>query len=626
MLGMAFFVTVRIERQDEGGETMHDPAAYQTPRARGNAPPVVPMTVGQLTHRVRIRRSLLLLIVVGAIGALPFASRSGDGSPGRSNPPVRSDRPSDTSATSASAVRAAAARPRHRRAAAASGQGPDFDGDGFADLAIGAPYANLGRRDAGTVHVIHGSPSGLDRDRRQRWTQASPGVQDQPEVGDLFGWTLANGDFDGDGFSDLAITALWEDAGQKHGGAVHVLRGSPTGLTSDGARFWHQGSPGILGAPKRNNDFGWAAVAADFDGNGFDDLALSAPREDIGARDSGRVHVLYGSPDGLRAMGSQAWSQDSPGIADHGEANDRFGVSLAAGDFDGDGDAELAIGVAYESRRPTRMGIVHVLRGTPRGLVARGSRVWSQDTPGIADNSSLRDQFGQSLASGDLNRDGLDDLIVGVWYEDFRNDLTNEGAFHVILGSRRGLRARGSQFWHEDSPGVLSRGALSERISWSLATLDLNGDGRDDLAVGTPHSDVGGDPHANKGAVHLFFGARGGLTARGDRYLTQDSPGVDGRAERFDRFGETLGGADFDGDGFDDLVVGNPWENVRRPNDGAVYVAHGSRRGISLARDRTWTARVLAPASDGRGGQKFGWSTSTVNPGDGSPSTGDPEN
>jgi hypothetical protein len=517
-----------------------------------------------------------------------------------------------------------AARPRQRRRAAIDGPKPDFDGDGFADVAVGAPYTRVGPRHSGNVHVIHGSGRGLDRTTREVWTQDSPGVHDHPELGDLFGWTLANGDFDADGFTDLAITARWEDAGRPQGGAVHVLRGSATGLTSDGAGFWHQGTPGIQGAPRRNNAFGWAAVAADFDGDGFDDLAVTADKEDVGARDSGRVHVIYGSANGLRARGSQAWSQASPGIADRPEANDRFGASLAAGDFDRDGDADLAIGVPYEGRRATRQGIVHVLRGSPRGLVARRSQVWSQDSPGIADHGSLRDQFGQSLASGDVNGDGFDDLIVGVWYEDFRNNLTNEGAFHVILGSRRGLRAQGSQFWHQDRPGVLSRSMLSERFSWSLTALDLDGDGRDDVAAGTPHSDLGGDPHANKGAVHLFFGTRVGLTARGDRYLTQDTPGVVDSAERFDHFGETLGGADFDADGFEDLVAGLPWENVRRTNDGALWVLPGARRGIALDRDRLWTASRPRLAADGRSGPRFGWSTSNASPSDGAPVIGDP--
>jgi hypothetical protein len=85
--------------------------------------------------------------------------------------------------------------------------GPDFDGDGFADLAIGAPFADVNHRNAGAVHIIYGSGSGLTAKRRQVWSQGSQGIQDKPEFGDQFGWSIGTGDFDGDGYTDLAIGA-----------------------------------------------------------------------------------------------------------------------------------------------------------------------------------------------------------------------------------------------------------------------------------------------------------------------------------------------------------------------------------------------------------------------------------
>jgi hypothetical protein len=500
---------------------------------------------------------------------------------------------------------------RRRRAAGAS-VGPDFDGDGYADLAVGAPYTNIRKRDTGAVHVFYGRPAGLRGTGRQVWSQASEGIADKPERGDQFGWTVAHGDFDGDGYSDLAISARWEDTGAQDSGAVHVLYGSASGLTSARAQFWHRGSQGIPGRPGRRDEFGWVLAAADFDGDGRDDLAIGVHRADIGgARDAGSVHVIYGSVTGLTAKGSQVWHQDSLGIPDRAEVEDHFGKAIAAGDFDGDGFADLAVGVPYEDRHVHRMGIVHILHGTRRGLSARRTQVWHQDSAGILEHAEERDQFGQSLAAGDFDRDGFDDLVVGVWFEDYRNTLSNEGGFHVIYGSRRGLRAKGNQFWHRDRPGVTGPGARdSDRFGQALGVADFDGDGFDDLAVGFPSADLGRGIHQNRGAVHVFYGSRRGITARRDQYFTQDSPGVLDRSEPYDNFGTTVAGADFDGDGFDDLAVGIPYEDFQSRDDGAVWVIHGSRSRLDPGRDR-----LLAAASSGlthreRRGGRFGWSIS----------------
>lgn len=487
---------------------------------------------------------------------------------------------------------------------------PDFDGDGYADLAVGAPYSVIRKRGAGAVHVIYGSPSGPRPSRRQVWSQASPGIAGRPGRGDEFGWSLASADFDGDGYTDLAIGARWESQEAREGGAVHVLYGSPTGLRADGSQLWTQDSPGVGDRTERGDAFGTSLVAADFDGDGHGDLAIGSPLEDRGGVDSGAVHVLYGSGDGLRPRRSQVWTQDSPGVRDSAESHDHFGRTLTAGDFDGDGRDELAIGVPFEGRHIGRMGIVHVLRGTRNGLSAKGDQVWHQDTPGILERAEHRDQFGQTLASDDFDGDGFDDLVVGVWFEDYRNLFSNEGGFHVIYGTRKGLNARGNQFWHQDRPGTKDRTHDSDNFGQSLGSGDFDGDGYADLAVGTPSTDLVVDVHSNRGAVHVFRGSRRGITAKGDRYITQDSPGVPDRSERYDRFGSALAGADFDGDGFSDLAIGIPWEDKHSRDDGAVYVMQGSRRGLSTTRDRLLTTKGSGLTRAERRRGRFGWSLS----------------
>jgi hypothetical protein len=113
------------------------------------------------------------------------------------------------------------------------------------------------------------------------------------------------------------------------------------------------------------------------------------------------VHVLYGAATvGLAAAGSQLWSQNSPGIAGGAEPDDIFGEALAAGDFNGDGRADLAIGAPGEN---SFAGVVHVLYGSGTGLAAAGSQLWSQNSPGIADVAEDFDVFGETLAAGTLS-------------------------------------------------------------------------------------------------------------------------------------------------------------------------------------------------------------------------------
>ncbi len=502
---------------------------------------------------------------------------------------------------------------------------PDFNGDGFADLAIGAPHARAGRKAAGEVHVVYGSAASLDPKARQVWGQNSKGLRAKAEYGDQFGWSVASGDFDGDGFTDLAIGSRFEDRGARDAGVVHVLYGTADGLRTKRSQRWSQGSPGIADKPERGDQFGWSMAAGDFDGDGRDDLAIGAHHEDRDGVDDGVVHVLYGHRKGLRAKGSQYWSQDSPGIAETPEPFDQFGRTLAVADFDGDGRDDLAIGAPYEGRFHDRVGVVHVLHGSGKGLTARKAQIWHQDTPGIAEQAEKRDQFGQSLAAADFDGDGFGDLAVGVWFEDYRNALSNEGGFHVIYGSKRGLRANDDAFWHQDKPGTRDRTHVSDRFGQVLTAADFDGDGRDDLVVGIPSTDLGEGVHDNRGAVHLFRGSKRGLGATRDQYFSQRTNGVLGKAERNDHFGEALASADFDGDGFADLAVGIPFEDRAARDDGAVYVVHGSARGLRLARDLLFglTRKGLSqrPMKDAH----FGWAMAGQHSNSGVPRTADPE-
>ena len=180
----------------------------------------------------------------------------------------------------------------------------DFNGDGRADLAIGAPGDNSS---AGEVNIIYGSDDGLSSGFTQIWHQDSKSYQGnvagKREPNDKFGAALASGDFDGDGYADLAIGVPGENLGA---GLVNVLYGGPDGLQYDRNRYWSQNSVGIPGRSEPGDGFGSALATGDLNGDGYDDLAIGVPGENVlvagvlNVVDLGTVNVLYGGPRGLR--------------------------------------------------------------------------------------------------------------------------------------------------------------------------------------------------------------------------------------------------------------------------------------------------------------------------------------
>lgn len=280
----------------------------------------------------------------------------------------------------------------------------DFDGDGDADLAIGAPGEVLGSADgAGMVNVLYGSGTGLRSTRGEAWHQGSTGIPGSNEDGDATGGALGTGDFNGDGRSDLAIGSAGETVnGARDAGAITVLYGtSAGGLSSGSAQAFHQDSTGVIGTAEAEDNFGAAFAGGDVNGDGFGDLAIGAPAENVGATDAGAVHILYGSASRLNASGDEFWSQDTDGIADSSQIGEAFGTTIAIADFDADGRADVAIGVPGEEISSIRdAGAVVVLYGSTGGATATGDELWHQDVTGIAGAPGGQAHFGGALAEG----------------------------------------------------------------------------------------------------------------------------------------------------------------------------------------------------------------------------------
>jgi FG-GAP repeat protein len=146
-------------------------------------------------------------------------------------------------------------------------------------------------------------------------------------------------DFNGDGFRDFAAGAAWETVnGQYAAGGVNVLYGSSAGLGVSGNQFFTQDSPGIPDKAEKGDNFGSALAHADYNGDGFGDLAVGAPSETIGGRLlSGTITIIFGSPSGLSSTGSE--------LLTGSVSDDQLGYSLISRVFDEDGFGDLSAGL-----------------------------------------------------------------------------------------------------------------------------------------------------------------------------------------------------------------------------------------------------------------------------------------
>ncbi len=338
----------------------------------------------------------------------------------------------------------------------------DIDGDGFGDMPVGAPGEDRsGRADAGIAHVLPGSGSGL--------LPAGGDVLTGPlQEGAEFGASFACDDFDGDGFDDLAVGAPGTDvSGQVDAGTVFVFYGSDSGLGAP--EEWNQDTPGIGGSAKAGDGLGTALAAGDFDRNGYADLAIGIPGKDKAARpDAGSVLVIYGRPGGLSSTGRQLWRQSTPGIRGAAEKHDNFGAALTTGDTDGDGFADLVVGVPGESIDGVEQaGAIHVLFGKTGGIGLR-DRLIHRASPGIRGELKSGARFGSSVAAGALNVDGFDDLVIGV-------PGHHGGQVAAIYGGRAGPTRRDDKL-RLGAGGIPGSFNLGDAWGAAVAVGDVDGE------------------------------------------------------------------------------------------------------------------------------------------------------
>ena len=386
----------------------------------------------------------------------------------------------------------------------------DFNCDGFNDLVVGTPnesYTVFGdvRNNAGAINIFYGSVDGFDGDSSlfSQGTGTSIG-NNAIEPGDRFGWSFAVGNFNGDSVNgrrcmDLAVSAPFEDYGQQNqildGGIVHVYYGNPSGISGDNRDTLSQNTFGVINSQVQSNDqFGYSLAAGRFSnplGARYFDLAIGVPGEDIdGVINAGAVQVFDGAASGLQtnAANNIIWSQ-SGNIAGVVEANDRFGVSLSAADFNSDNITDLVVGVPREDLgNISNAGTLNIIYGNISGLTEDGNHLINQDSTGIGGDPMAGYNYGETLATGYINEDFFFDLVVGIPAYG-----SQRGAFNVIYGGPDGLSGEDSDF--------RVNSAIGDEKGYAVTVGNFGGGQK--IAVGVP-GDNSVDDENDTGTVQIF--------------------------------------------------------------------------------------------------------------------------
>ncbi len=414
---------------------------------------------------------------------------------------------------------------------------------------------------------------------------------------DGFGWSVGGlGDINGDGVDDVIIGAPWTSG---INGAAFIVFGSATGFPAIVDAATLDGSNGFVAegsrdpSPSGRGERAGIAVAGagDVNGDGVADAVIGADRagERYVKSYAGATYVLFGRGDGAFDPAVRLADLDgNTGFAVPGlEGGDGNGAAVSsAGDINGDGFGDVLIGVpgggegeygggSYYPYYYCCPGEAYVIYGRdiPGGASFPAELAFdpdAQDEGFALFGEDIRGDLGAAVASaGDVNGDGFDDVLVAA-----REDDTYYGATHVIFGQPSGLASSFNVRDLDGTNGFTIRPVPAAIISYSAddvdAAGDVNGDGVADIIVNSRYD-----------GAFVVFGGTGGFPAD---VILDDLDGTDGFRLTGTRTSDVAGIGDFNGDGIDDIAVGDTLATTGAGSRaGAVYVVFGSRDGFAAA-------------------------------------------
>jgi len=378
----------------------------------------------------------------------------------------------------------------------------------------------------------------------------------QGDAGDATGERMASGDFNGDGIADIAISAPQASPGGRiQAGKVYVVLGSaslsPTFSLASSAAMT------ILGRAANDGMGNWLS-SGDINGDGFDDLLVGAKNADYSSRvNCGAAYVFYGA---ASLPATVDMFVDFAGLEIYGAGTSNFfGSAVAAGDVDGDEVADLVVTATYTwPLGRANAGSAYLFYGDPTGGLPSTIDLASTLPDIEIYGKQAQDQIGSSLATGDMNNDGFDDIIIG-------SSTAPAGAFngeaYVVLGRDRTAFA-GSLDLATDTDLCVTGAVATDFLAWVVSTGDLNADGFSDLLIGAPNAT---GLAASSGIAYVILGS-GSIAGTLDLASVSASVTVLG-AVGAGYLGWEVRAMDMDGDGFEDLVVSAPYVS---PGSGAL--------------------------------------------------------
>ena len=465
----------------------------------------------------------------------------------------------------------------------------DVNGDGIADIIIGAQYADSNGSNSGSSYIVFGSSTGgfSAIDDLGSLDGAHGFRLDGAMADDSAGFSVSEaGDVNGDGIDDVVVGARYADPNGLSSGSSYVVFGSDQGFAANIDLSSLSGIDGFRldGAAADDRSGHSVSAAGDVNGDGIGDVIIGAYRADPSGSDSGSSYVVFGSDQGFAATLELSSLDGTDGFRLDGvAAGDRSGRSVsAAGDVNGDGVADVIVSAHTADPNGFYSGSSYVVFGqdtSSAGDFAASINLSSLNgTDGFRlDGAAVFDLAGTSVSTaGDVNGDGIDDIIVGAYGADINGD--NSGSSYVVFGSDQGFSASIELGSLDGTDGFRIDGAGTSELSGRsvAAAGDVNGDGVGDLIIGASNASL------SSGVSYLLFGRNtsesGNFASAIDLGSLDGTNGfrLDGTTSN-DFAGFSVSGAgDFNDDGFDDVIVGAFGADNNGATSGSSYVVFGS--------------------------------------------------